>query len=214
MRDQNQINHKGMTLIELLVGLVICAVLIGGIYRLFVAQGKAYTVQDQVVEIQQNIRTAMEIVLKDLRMAGYDDDRTLAVVVPTPQIVAGDHSITLRYEKNGSLYEVAYWADGTSRLFRQDTSNGVTNTEPMLENVTGFDFAYGVDEDEDGAIDDRNGNTLVDDWIPAADVGDLKIVAVRVSLTARPFQVNPDLQSVSPRTLISAVTLRNLSLLR
>jgi Tfp pilus assembly protein PilW len=39
---------------------------VGGFYRIFIAQSKAYTVQDQVVEVQQNVRNAMEILVKDL----------------------------------------------------------------------------------------------------------------------------------------------------
>ena len=76
MRTQWIFKQKGVTLIELLVALVICGVVIGAIYRLFIVQTRAYTVQDQVVEVQQNVRSAMEIMLRDLRMTGYDDDST------------------------------------------------------------------------------------------------------------------------------------------
>jgi type IV pilus assembly protein PilW len=71
-----KLNRKGITLIELLVALVLGALLVGGIYRLFVSQNRAYAVQDQVVDIQQNIRGAMEILIRDLRMTGCDDDTT------------------------------------------------------------------------------------------------------------------------------------------
>ena len=74
MKNRNRFNVKGMTLIELLVALVICGMVVAGIYRVFVAQSKAYTVQDQVVEVQQSVRSAMEILLRDLRMAGFDYD--------------------------------------------------------------------------------------------------------------------------------------------
>ena len=67
---KTRLDSKGVTLIELLVVLVISTILIGGIYRLFITQSKVYTVQEQVVEVQQNTRAAMEIMLKDLRMTG------------------------------------------------------------------------------------------------------------------------------------------------
>jgi hypothetical protein len=54
---------------------------------------------------------------------------------------------------------------------------------------------------------------MLDDWVPAASAGS-KAVAVHITLTARPSQINPDLQMTSPRTLITAVTFRNLALLR
>jgi len=214
MKTPIRLNRQGVTLIELLIGLVICAIVVAGIYRLFISQSRAYTVQDQVVEVQQNIRSTMEIMLRDLRMTGFDDDRTPGVSIAQPPAIAGDDSITIRYERNNAACEVRYWLDAGNVLNRQETKNGVSTTETILENVQALNFAYGVDEDNDGAMDDRNGNGQLDDWVDTASIGSLKVVSVRVSVTARPTQNTPDLQSVSPRTLVSAVTFRNLSLLR
>ena len=121
MKNAIRPNNKGLTLIELLVGLVICAMVVAGIYRLFIAQSRAYTVQDQVVEVQQNIRSAMEVMLRDLRMTGFDDDRTPLVTIAQPSIVPGDDSITVRYELNNAPYEVRYWLVGGATLNRQET---------------------------------------------------------------------------------------------
>ena len=214
MKTPIRLNRQGVTLIELLIGLVICAIVVAGIYRLFISQSRAYTVQDQVVEVQQNIRSAMEVMLRDLRMTAYDDDRTPLVTVAQPAIVPGDQAVTVRYELGNAPYEVRYWLEGGTTLNRQETRNGATTTETILENVEALNFMFGVDENEDGAMDDRNANGQLDDWISAGSIGTLKVVSVRVSLTARPTQTNPDLQNVTPRTLVSAVTFRNLSLMR
>jgi len=98
MKNQNRINRRGITLIELLVALVICGLVIAGIYRVFVAQSKTYTVQDQVVEVQQNIRSAMEILLRDLRMTGFDSDSVTSKISIANPIIPGDHSVTINYE--------------------------------------------------------------------------------------------------------------------
>ena len=214
MKKSIRLDKKGLTLIELLVGLVICAIVVAKIYRLFIAQSKTYTVQDQVVEVQQNIRSAMEIMLRDLRMTGFDDDRTPLVNIAQPSIVPGDDSITVRYEYNNTACEVRYSLMGGTTLNRQETKNGVSTTEAILENVQALNFSYGLDENDDGAMDDRDNNAKLDDWVSAATAGSLKVVSVRISLTARPTQTNPDLQSVTPRMLVSAVTFRNLSLMR
>ncbi len=66
-----QLNRKGFTLVELLVAMVLSFILIGGIFGAFSSQQKAYTVQDQVAEAQQNARMAMNILMRDIRMAGY-----------------------------------------------------------------------------------------------------------------------------------------------
>ena len=211
-----RLDAKGITLIELLVVLVVCTILIGGIYRLFISQNKVYTVQEQVIEIQQNTRAAMEILLKDLRMTGYDNDRTPGIPIPSPPLTPDDHAVTVMYEQNDALRQVRYWVDGGARLLRQETTNGVSNTEALLENVNALNLSYGTDENEDGIMDDRDANQMLslNDWVPQATVQNRKVIAVRVSLTARPTQVNPDLQNLAPRTLVSAITLRNLSMTR
>jgi type IV pilus assembly protein PilW len=211
---------KGITLIELLVAMVIGGIVVAGIYRGFVAQTKAYTVQDQVVEVQQNVRSTMEILLRDLRMAGYDDDNISSPITIANPIVypVAQNSVTVNYEYYNTTpipaqYEahtVAYWLNaGTSQLIRQRTINGVADPqEIILENVAGLNFRYGVDTNDDGAIDNNN-------WIDAAAVGTSKVIAIHVLLTARSDQTNPDVQRmVVPRTLDSIVTLRNLCLIR
>ena len=207
MRTQWIFKQKGVTLIELLVSFVICGIVIGAIYRLFIVQTRAYTVQDQVVEVQQTVRSAMEIMLRDLRMTGFDDDSTPTVMITTPIATPlADNSITVSYEYTGQRYSVAYWRDASSTVFRQLTINDVAQPpvpETLLQNVDTLTFTYGVDTNP--------GDGAVDKWANAAGVGTDKIIAVQVTLTARSTSVNPDVQTrVSPRTLTSAVSFRNL----
>ena len=64
-------NTKGVTLIELLIALVISAVLTAGIYRVFIHQQKSYTTQEQVADMQQNVRVAINRMMREVRMAGF-----------------------------------------------------------------------------------------------------------------------------------------------
>ena len=215
MRFQSASNKKGITLIELLVALAICGIVIAAIYRLFIGQTRAYTVQDQVVEVQQNVRNAMEILLRDLRMAGFDDDDLDSTIQIGNAIVPplSDNSVMVNYEyfdRAGATYQnhVVQYFVNESNLFRQSTVNSVAGPpEVLLENVDALNFIYGIDL--------VPGDGLIDNWVPAVSVGANKVIAVRVTLTARPAPVNPDVQQlISPRTLTSAVSLRNLSLIR
>lgn len=61
---------KGFTLIELMIALVILSIVIAGIYSIFNTQQKSYIVQEQVVDSQQNLRIAMNIISRDIRNAG------------------------------------------------------------------------------------------------------------------------------------------------
>jgi len=208
MKKKIRVDQNGITLIELLVAFVICGIVVAGIYRVFVAQTRAYTVQEQVVEVQQNIRTAMEILLRDVRMAGYDSDGPTSKINIANPLTPSDHSITLNYEYDDThRYEVIYsLVNGDLR--RQltvfpDVGASTSTTDTLLENVDALNLNYGVSVNDSGALDR---------WaINVADIkGNEKVVAIRVVLTAKPDQTNPDVSKmVSPRTLTSAVTLRN-----
>ena len=62
---------KGVTLVELMVALVISAVLVGALFRTFSAQQKAYNIQEQVVDMQQNARLAISKAIRAIRTAGF-----------------------------------------------------------------------------------------------------------------------------------------------
>jgi Tfp pilus assembly protein PilW len=199
------------------IALTIFGIVAAGSYRLFVAQTKAYTIQDQVVEIQQNIRSAMEIMLRDLRMAGFDSDSSTSKIDIAIPVVAGDHSITVNYEYDDTTrHTIAYWWDGaTLKLFRELTITKDDGTSPphapdvVLDNVDNLIFSYGIDYDAAG-----NEDGMVDYWEnDSTKIGTRRIVAIRVQLTGKPDPVNPDVQTmVSPRTLESMVAVRNLSM--
>jgi type IV pilus assembly protein PilW len=215
MRTEAILNKRGVSLIELLVALAICGIVVAGAYRFFITQTRAYSVQDQVIEAQQNVRLAMEILLKDLRMAGYDDDSIKSTITITDPIVAPlrDDSITFSfeyYDKTTLQYQkhtVAYRREmNPPRLIRQLTINDVTGSpDLLLENVDDFNLTYGINTNGDGDMTQ---------WVPAGEVGVNKVMAVHVVLSVMPAQINPDVRMVSPRTLASTVTLRNLGMAR
>ncbi len=210
------LGKKGVTLIELLVVLVISGIVIGGIYRVFISQTRAYTVQDQVAEIQQDVRGAMEILVRDIRMAGYMPRNFDSATINNNPIQSplSDTGITVSYEHNGATYTATYalvaQANGTQSLTR--TVGGAPET--LLNNVEALTFSYGIDADNNGRIDGLDEDTGVirdDAFVAAAGVGTARVLAVRVSLTANPASVDPDVTKVvSPRTLTSVVTPRNL----
>jgi prepilin-type N-terminal cleavage/methylation domain-containing protein len=64
-------SNKGLTLIELLLAMAISAILTAGLYRTFIGQHKTYVVQEQVVDMQQNVRVAISRMMREIRMAGF-----------------------------------------------------------------------------------------------------------------------------------------------
>ena len=64
------LNIKGFTLIELMMVILMLALVIMSVYSLYsTSQRSAYT-QDEIVEVQQNLRIAMDFITRDLWNAG------------------------------------------------------------------------------------------------------------------------------------------------
>jgi prepilin-type N-terminal cleavage/methylation domain-containing protein len=63
--------RSGMSLIELLVAMAIMGILLATGYGMVTSQYRVYSVQDQITEMQQNARVAMNLLTRDLRMAGH-----------------------------------------------------------------------------------------------------------------------------------------------
>ena len=58
-------------MIELMVALALTGIVLISIYNLYATQSRAYTVQEQVADMQQNARVALNILSSHIRMAGY-----------------------------------------------------------------------------------------------------------------------------------------------
>ena len=174
-------NNKGLSLVEMLVALVISSIIVGGSYGLFVSQNRIYSRQEQVIEVQQSLRLAMNIMVRDLQMVGYDDHITLTVT-PVNPITLSAGSATVEYEKAGALYQVHYWLNGTT-LQKDDLFNGVANSEVLWENVDSLTF------------------------IPTTGT-DGTVLGVQVRLVAR--AAGPDQDLLAPRSLVTDVSFRNI----
>ena len=64
--------NKGFTLVELLVAMAISGVIMTGVFSAFKSQQDSYLAQEQVAEMQQNLRAGLYILTGEIRMAGYD----------------------------------------------------------------------------------------------------------------------------------------------
>ena len=113
---------KGLTLIELLIALAISAILIAAIYRTFIGQQKSYTVQEQVSDMQQNVRVAINKMMREIRMAGFG---SISDVLALPDVGNGRGV-------NGFTEEVK--PEGTNKItivggfrqIRQDNGDPIT----------------------------------------------------------------------------------------
>jgi len=64
-------DDRGLTLVELLVALALAAMVSLALVSTFTSYSRTRTVQENVIAMQQNLRAALYLMGRDLRMAGY-----------------------------------------------------------------------------------------------------------------------------------------------
>jgi prepilin-type N-terminal cleavage/methylation domain-containing protein len=64
--------NNGFSLIELLIALAILGIVITTAYSVFDSQQKVYTVQDQRLEMEQNLRACLALIAREARYAGLN----------------------------------------------------------------------------------------------------------------------------------------------
>lgn len=73
-------NDRGFTLVELMIAMVVGMVVLGAVYALFTAQSKHLATQEQLAELHQNARAAMDIMVREISMAGYNQTTAPATI--------------------------------------------------------------------------------------------------------------------------------------
>jgi len=63
-------SNVGFSLVELLIVLAISGVIMGAVFQVFNSSRRSFIVQDDVAEMQQNVRVAKMFLERDVRMAG------------------------------------------------------------------------------------------------------------------------------------------------
>ena len=78
--------QAGFTLIELMIAIAITAFVLAAIFATYTTQQKSQVVQDQVADMQQNIRAAMVMMARDIREAGCDPTQKSGAGIVTADV--------------------------------------------------------------------------------------------------------------------------------
>ena len=198
-----KINKKGFTAVELLVSLAILSMTLGSIYSLYMSFIRTCTKEGVKINVQQGVRSSLDMMIRDIRLAGLDPAGTddFGIVAVTPRRI----QFTADRDMDGELDDadatdgiddpdmefMAYEYDGSSivrmSLYKADGSLEISDT--LVENVTDLSFAYFNSE--------ANTTSVVDD---------IRTVEIRMTIqkpSGRDDQVS--------RTLIKRVECRNLA---
>jgi pilin/secretion family protein with methylation motif len=64
-------NSKGATLLEALVALFLAGIVTTAIFNVYINQHKAWSIQEEIIDVQQNARAAIDELTRQIRMAGH-----------------------------------------------------------------------------------------------------------------------------------------------
>ena len=156
--QKNNRTASGFTMVELIIAMAIGLIILGALYSVFTMQNRTLSIQEQVTEMQQNARLGMEIMLRDIQMAGYNPTKTTPWSSGTKPGLTGATTTSLSFVSDlnanadttttGANPEenIVYdrYVDGDISCLRR-TVNGTGN--PIVENIETLAFAY---YDQDG----------------------------------------------------------------
>ena len=63
--------ETGFTLVELMTVIFLSGVIMAAIYSLFISQHVAFSAQEQMSELNQNLRVSMDQMSREIRLANY-----------------------------------------------------------------------------------------------------------------------------------------------
>ena len=141
-------NQRGITLTELLIALALGLFTVGAVYAVHLNQVKRQIVQEDVLAMQQTARAALDMMTREIRMAGYDPMGVNRDADPSNDFHGLSYHPTelhVRADLNGngvttdSNESIVYlYDDAKSTLRRKLGRSG----QPVAEDIESFTFSF------------------------------------------------------------------------
>jgi type IV pilus assembly protein PilW len=171
----------GFTLIELMVTLAVTSIITAVIYSAYNLQQRTFRRETMVVATQQNARSALFLMEKEIRMVGYDRLNTdLFGLTNITLDGAGNGTLTFTTDNgagtaadNGTLDgdETITYAiyDALSTVGNSDLGRTVGGgvADLLAEGIEAMGMAYAFDDDRDGRLDTSAGGNVI--WAVDSD---------------------------------------------
>lgn len=203
-KQNDVINNRGFSLIELLISLVIISIVSVAVYGVFYLASRSYTTQSVSADVQQSIRAATEVIMQDIRTAGLDPTSSGNFGIELAENIKlrfTSDSIGTSGDFNGILEDinserVTYVLQGTqlNQILYETTDSEISY--PLISGVKNLTFTYF----------DSAGNDLGSP-VPSLQLGDIRSVTIAITVQEPAGRDEP----VS-RMLTKSVKCRNIGL--
>lgn len=200
--------ESGFTLVELFIYMAVFMAVLGALYNVFTTNTKSYSSQENKVEMVQDLRASMHLMVGDIRMAGLD-----------PTGVGGIGFVDNaddKYDTDGNSIHFAMDFDGNGAIDNSEDINyflknsggvqqivrrtGDGNEPVVAENITNLSFIYLFEDGGTGIPDESDGDTT-------NDFEDIR--SVQIAITGETAQRDAVTGQKKTRSQTSWVVIRN-----
>jgi type IV pilus assembly protein PilW len=188
----------GFTLVELMISMGIGMVILAAVTTTFMSQTRIYNAQEQINEMQQNARGALDIISREVKMAGYKPSGGgfNGVTYSTTQLM-----VQADLDSNGAIStsstaneQITYAFDSANQRITRIVGSG--SAQVLAEHITAYTFSY---------LDGSSAATTVS----------ANIRQVTISITAKTAKPDPNFTSnggYRTYTVSATITPGNLAL--
>ena len=148
---------SGFTIVELVISMAIFLVILLGVYLVFDTNRALYASGSRKADVQQQLRVALDVMSRQIRMAGFYPERFDADPGTNPslathlRVLAGTESALVVYgdlDNSNTSNVFLFCRNGTSIIRKRSTAvdapSGFTcdGGEAVASNITGLRFTY------------------------------------------------------------------------
>ena len=158
---------RGFTAVEMLISLAILSITLSSIYGLYMSFIRVETKEGAKIRVQQNVRSSLDLMVRDIRMVGLDPELTglfgiVSPLEPRHLKFKADRDLDgLQDEPNmadgiddSDLEYMEYAYDGSNNvemiLYKSDDTEEMRAT--LVDDVTDLNFSYFDAEDATTSI--------------------------------------------------------------
>jgi prepilin-type N-terminal cleavage/methylation domain-containing protein len=195
----------GFSMVELMVTMGIMSIIITAIYGVFASVNRTCTSNEVIAEVMQKMRTSLEFMEQDIRMAGLDPLNTADMGIvyadgtklrfTADRNMDGDISaadLTDNKIEEQDLEDITYEYQAANQRLRQCLSEGTTNAwETVAEDVIGFQFSYL----------DADGNTIANPAGPPDQYDEIRTVQISMTVEQPASLSGPVMRTLTKRIL-------------
>lgn len=134
----------GFTLVELMISMGIGMVILAAVTTTFMSQTRIYNAQEQINEMQQNARGVLDIISREVKMAGYKPSGGgfNGITYSTTQLM-----VQADLDSNGAIStsstaneQITYAFDSANQRITRAVGSG--GAQVLAEHITAFTFSY------------------------------------------------------------------------